>query len=141
MKNEASRQSAQIEVYMDGQCPLCKWSRAHVEPFDRDKRIEWLDYHEPEALRRAAPHTYAEMSAEMHARDASGRWTQGFAAWVEIIRVLPRFRLLAPVLANWPFTKLGPLFYRWLAKRRYTIFGVPPPCDPETGVCTLHQTK
>ena len=44
-----------IEVYTDGQCPLCQWSRARVESHDRDRRLEWLDYHDPAALARAAP--------------------------------------------------------------------------------------
>ena len=31
-----------------------------------------------------------------------------------------------------------PLLYHWLAARRYTLFGVPPPCDA-SGVCQLHK--
>ena len=129
---------SQIEVYTDGNCNLCRWMRAHVEPLDRDHRIVWLDYNDPEILKRAAPHTREEMAAEMHSRLASGTWRNGYFAWIEVIRVLPRWKRLVPVLSVWPFTKLGPIFYRWLAKRRYTLFGVPPPCDA-SGVCQLHK--
>ncbi|HVF57040.1 MAG TPA: DUF393 domain-containing protein [Pyrinomonadaceae bacterium] len=133
-------QASRIEVYMDGQCPLCRWSRARVEPFDRDARIEWLDLNEPEALRRAAPHTWAEMTEEMYVRRADGSWTKGYFGWLEVLKVLPRWRWLSRALSVWPFTAVGPIFYRWLASRRYTLFGIPPPCDP-SGACSIHQPK
>ena len=134
--NEAT---AQLEVYTDGQCPLCLWMRARVEPFDRDRRLEWLDLNSPEALSRAAPHTHKQLAEEMYTRrKGDGAWSKGFFAWIEVLRVLPRFRWLAWLFARWPFTALGPVFYRQLARRRYQLFGIPPPCD-ETGVCQLHQ--
>ncbi|OLE51754.1 MAG: hypothetical protein AUG51_21050 [Acidobacteria bacterium 13_1_20CM_3_53_8] len=127
-----------IEVYTDGQCPLCLWMREHVEPFDRKRRIEWLDYNSPENQERAKPHTLAELSEEMHVRTEAGRWTSGYWAWLEVLRVLPVWRWLAPILSIWPFTFLGPRLYRWVARRRYTLFGIPPPCDA-SGVCKLHK--
>ncbi len=68
----------QIEVYTDGNCNLCRWMRARVEPLDRDHRIEWLDYNDPEILNRAAPHTREAMAEDMHARDQNGHWTKGY---------------------------------------------------------------
>lgn len=133
-----SRTAERIEVYTDGQCPLCRWMRARVEPLDRDGRIEWLDFNDPAALKRAAPHTFAEMAAEMYVRSADGTWTKGFWAWLTVLRVLPRWRWMAGLLARWPFKSAGPVFYAWLASRRYSLFGIPPPCDPN-GVCSLHQ--
>ena len=127
-----------IEVYMDGQCPLCRWLREKVERRDRYSRIDWKDYRDPETL-STTPFTFKELDEEMHARRiANGRWSAGFKAWLEVMRVLPRWRIIVPLLSIWPFTALGKLFYRWLAKRRYKLFGIPPPCDPE-GVCTLHK--
>ena len=130
--------NTQIEVYTDGHCNLCRWMRARIEPLDRDYRIEWLDYNEPAVLKRAAPKTREEMATEMHTRTADGRWTKGYFAWIEVIRVLPRWKWLASIVSRWPFTKLGPILYCRLAARRYTLFGVPPPCDA-SGVCQLHK--
>ena len=127
-----------LEVYTDGQCNLCRWTRARVEPLDSNHCIEWLDYNDPDVLRRAAPHTREEMAAEMHTRAADGRWAKGYFAWIEVICVLPRWKWLAPILSIRPLTNLGPIFYRWLAAHRYTLLGVPPPCD-ESGVCRLHD--
>ena len=134
------KESARIEVFTDGQCPLCQWMRARVEPFDRERRIEWLDYRDPEIQRRAAPYTFQELNEEMHTRTPDGRWAAGYGAWIEVMRVLPGWRWFAPLLNIWPATSLGPVFYRWLANRRYKLFGVPPPCDA-AGVCSLHAPK
>src|SRR5207253_5844003 len=94
----ALTQVNKIEVYTDGQCNLCRWMRARVEPLDRDHRIEWLDYNDPEILKRAAPQTRAEMAEEMHTRDQNGRWAKGYFAWIEVICVLPRWKWLAPIM-------------------------------------------
>jgi predicted DCC family thiol-disulfide oxidoreductase YuxK len=115
--------------------------RARVEPFDHERRLEWLDLNSPEALRRAAPYTHAQLAEEMYARrKADGTWAKGFFAWIEVLRLLPRLRWLAWAFSRPPFTTLGPVFYRQLAKRRYQLFGIPPPCDAG-GVCQLHAKK
>jgi len=134
----AINRSQKFEVYTDGQCNLCRWMREHVEPLDRNHRLEWLDYNDPEILKRAAPHAREQMAEEMHVRSPEGLWSKGYFGWIEVIRVLPRWKWLAPMMSVWPFTKLGPGFYHWLASRRYTLFGVPPPCDA-SGVCKLHH--
>jgi predicted DCC family thiol-disulfide oxidoreductase YuxK len=132
------RQSSTIEVYTDGHCNLCRWMRARVERLDRQRRIEWLDYNDPQILQRAAPRTREEMANGMHTRTPAGSWSKGYFAWIEVIRVLPRWKWLAPIMALWPFTKPGPIFYHWLASPRYTLFGVPPPCDA-SGAYQLHR--
>ncbi len=130
--------TAQLEVYTDGQCPLCRWMREKVERRDRFHHVKWLDYRDPE-VQALTPYSFQEMDAEMHARRiVGGNWSAGYLAWLEVMRVLPRWRYLVPLLSIWPFTALGRLFYRWLATRRYKLFGVPPPCDAN-GVCSLHK--
>ncbi len=86
------------------------------------------------------PYTLEELGEAMHVRRADGGWTEGFWGALEILRVLPRWRWLARMLALWPFTRFGPVCYHWIARRRYTLFGIPPPCDA-TGLCTLHRPK
>ena len=133
-------QAAQLEVYTDGQCPLCKWMRERVSRRDRSHRIKWLDYRD-EQVQSLTPYSFKELDAEMHTRRiADGRWAAGYKAWLEVLRLLPRWRFLVPLLSIWPFTFLGRLFYAWLATRRYKLFGVPPPCD-SSGVCSLHKSS
>src|SRR3712207_4546479 len=107
--------TGQIEAYTDGQCPLCQWSRARVEPLDRDRRLVWLEYHDPESLARAAPHTARQLADEMHVRLPDGSWHRGYWAWLEVLRLLPRWRLLAVPLSAWPLTRLGPALYKQVA--------------------------
>jgi predicted DCC family thiol-disulfide oxidoreductase YuxK len=131
-------EAAQLEVYTDGQCPLCKWMRERVERRDRLHRIKWLDYRDPQVQSRT-PYSFEELDAEMHTRRlADGSWSAGYYAWLDVMRALPRWQYLAPLLSVWPFTWLGRVFYRQLATRRYKLFGVPPPCDASS-VCSLHK--
>jgi predicted DCC family thiol-disulfide oxidoreductase YuxK len=109
-----------------------------VEPFDSNRRINWLDFRDPETLKRAAPHTFDELNTEMYVKTREGDWFKGYFAWIEVIRRLPALSWLAPLLSLWPIRVLGPVFYRNLASRRYSIFGIPPPCSPD-GACKLHK--
>ncbi|MEJ7616743.1 MAG: DUF393 domain-containing protein [Pyrinomonadaceae bacterium] len=133
-----------IEAYTDGSCPLCRWVRARVDWLDRDGRILWLDYHDPLVrAERGVPFTPVEMGDEMYVRRLSDHgWAKGFDAWLEILRVLPMFwKFVGRVLRLRPLSALGPYVYRWVAAHRYTLFGVPPPCDA-SGVCSLsHEAR
>jgi len=130
--------SAKIEIFTDGECPLCKWMRARVEPFDTRNRLGWLNFRDPEVLEMAAPRTFEELNSEMHAHMPDGRWLKGYPAWLEVLRVLPKWRWVTPLLSLPGIASLGGVLYRWLADRRFTLFGVPPPCSPD-GVCALHK--
>ena len=133
-------ETAQLEVYTDGQCPLCLWMRERVERRDRFQRVRWLDYRDPQ-VQASTPYSFKELDAAMHARRISGgNWSAGYSAWLEVMRVLPRWRYLVPLLSIWPFTALGRLLYRLVATRRYKLFGAPPPCDAN-GVCSLHKNS
>ncbi|MBA2341590.1 MAG: DUF393 domain-containing protein [Pyrinomonadaceae bacterium] len=134
------KETKRIEVYTDGRCPLCQWTRARVEPWDAQRRIEWFDYNEPESLTRAAPHTLAELGDEMHVRLEDGGWRRGYEAWLEVVGVLPRWSWLKPVLSLAPFRRVGPVLYKWIARRRYKLFGAPPACDSQ-GACALHDKR
>src|SRR2546425_12623524 len=101
--------------------------RVRVEPLDRDGRIEWVDYNDPEILKRAGPHTREEMAQEMHTRTADGRWSKGYFAWIEVIRVLPRWKWLVPILLICPVREIGPSFYARLGPPHSTLARVARP--------------
>jgi predicted DCC family thiol-disulfide oxidoreductase YuxK len=136
MKNEAYK----LKVYTDGDCPLCKWMRSRVEPRDRYQRIVWMNYRDTAVWETAAPFTFEELDTEMHTRRDDGTWRAGYGAWIEVLRVLPRWWVVTPVISLWPITAFGKIFYKWLASRRFALFGVPPPCGPD-GVCSLHAHR
>jgi predicted DCC family thiol-disulfide oxidoreductase YuxK len=125
----ATPQSGQYEVFNDGDCPFCQWIRARVEPFDTAKRIAFVDYNDP-AVAARAPFSIEELEREMHVRTPDGAWIAGFAAWVALLRAMPRLAWLGWLLGAPPFRWMGPGVYRWIARNRYSLPGAPPRCEP-----------
>lgn len=119
-----SRKTQVLEVYVDGRCRLCQRMRALVEPRDRTRAIEWLDYNEDHVAARAAPTTREQLHARMHVRRLTdGAWATGYDAWLEIIRILPAWRALAPVLSTRPARFIGRALYELIARNRRRLFG------------------
>src|SRR6476646_8631136 len=111
-------ETRRLVVYTDGSCPFCQWSRQRVERLDRDRRVEFRDYNDPAAARET-PFSDAELAKEMHVLTPDKRWSGGYFAWLEVLRVLPRWRWLGTLLSFVPFRWLGPPLYRTIARNRY----------------------
>jgi predicted DCC family thiol-disulfide oxidoreductase YuxK len=129
-----------VTVYDDGRCPFCQWTQQKVEAYDRERRLEFRDYNLP-AHAAETPFSVEQLSQKMHVRTADGQWQSGFFGWLAILKVLPRWRWLARVLAVPPLRWVGPLVYRFVAGNRYRIpkfllrwLGAPPPCDDSCAV-------
>src|SRR4051812_31749793 len=99
--------ASQLMVYTDGTCPFCQWSRAKVERYDREKRVEFRDYNDA-ALARQTPYSDAELATEMHVLAPDGKWYGGFHAWLEVLKALPRRRWVGKILGYPPFRWIGP---------------------------------
>ena len=128
---DAEKQSGQYEVFNDGACPFCQWIRARVEPYDTAHRIAFVDYNDP-AVAARAPFSIEELENEMHVRTPDGAWVAGFAAWVALLRAMPRLAWLGWVLGAPPFRWAGPSVYRWVARNRYSLPGAPPRCNSQS---------
>jgi predicted DCC family thiol-disulfide oxidoreductase YuxK len=120
--------TAKTRVFMDGSCPFCRAVQARIEAFDRNHRVEFVDYHDP-AIAAEAPFSEAALDAEMHVHAPGGSWRIGFSGWAAILRELPAWSWLGWMMIVPPFRWLGPVFYRWIARRRYSLPGMPPPCN------------
>jgi predicted DCC family thiol-disulfide oxidoreductase YuxK len=138
--------TTRVIVYTDGSCPFCQWSRQQVERYDVDGRVEFRDYNQP-AFSRETPFSDAELETEMHVLSPDRRWYGGFSAWLEVLKVLPRWRWLGRVLASVPFRWIGPSLYRLVARNRYRVpnlilrwMGAPPPCAAE-GSCSVPKAS
>jgi predicted DCC family thiol-disulfide oxidoreductase YuxK len=121
---------SKYEVFLDGACPFCQWTRAHVEPFDTRRRIEFLDYNEP-AIAAQAPFPREALDREMHVRTPGGVWLSGYAAWTALLQVMPKLAWLGWLLGLPPIRWFGPGFYRWAARNRYHFPGSPPHCESD----------
>jgi predicted DCC family thiol-disulfide oxidoreductase YuxK len=120
-----------LEIYLDASCPFCQWSRARIEPWDTRNRLRFLDYNDPQVA-SSAPFPPEELAREMHLRAPDGVWSAGFDAWVRILRVLPGLGWLGWLLGVPPLRWFGPPVYRWVARHRLLLPGIPPPCSTET---------
>jgi predicted DCC family thiol-disulfide oxidoreductase YuxK len=132
------RSGPTIRVYDDGRCAFCNWAQRLIERRDRDHRLEFRDYH---LHAGETPFAFDELHRAMHVQTADGRWHAGFFAWLEIFKVLPRWRWLGRVLGLPPLRWMGPLMYRVIAANRYRIpnfilrwLGAPQPCGAECAV-------
>ena len=121
-----------LDIYFDGGCAFCRWWRARLEPWDRNSRLQFVDFNDPNAA-SAAPFSLNELAQEMHLRAPDGAWSAGFPAWVRILHELPRLAWLGWFLAKPPLRWIGPGLYRWIARHRTLLPGAPPPCN--AGAC------
>jgi len=118
------------EVFLDGSCAFCQWTKARVMPFDTKGRLEFVDYNDPEVAARA-PFPREALDAEMHVLTPDGQWLRGFEAWTALLRAMPKLAWLGRIFALPPIRWIGPGFYRWVAKNRYHLPGSPPRCEPD----------
>jgi len=142
----AKQETKRLVAYTDGRCPFCQWSRLQVERQDREGAVEFRDYNQP-ATARETPYTDEELAAEMHVRTTEGEWYAGFAAWIEVLKALPKWRWLGRLASYAPFRWIGPSAYRFVARNRYRMpkfllrwVGAPPPCSPEAG-CAIPRAS
>ncbi|HOC41476.1 MAG TPA: DUF393 domain-containing protein [Thermoanaerobaculales bacterium] len=117
-----------LEVWYDGQCPLCRASRDWCTARDPDRRLAFRDIGAAGDAELPVPRAAAE--ASMWVRDADGTLAGGFAGWRRIMAELPRWRWLARVTGVPPVRWLGPPVYRLIARARRMLPGHVHPAPP-----------
>ncbi len=131
-------ESPKYDIFLDGSCSFCRWSRDKIEPYDSNGRVRFLDYNDP-AVAAQTPFPRSDLDQEMHLRTPEGRWLRGFGAWLALLRVLPRLAWLGWIGGIPPLRWLGPPFYRFIARHRYRLPGAPAQCEGDT--CALPRAK
>lgn len=117
-----------LEVWYDGQCPLCRASRDWCAARDPDGRLEFRDLRS--ATEVELPVSPAAVKASMWVRGADGTLAGGFAGWRRILAELPGWRWLARVSGAPPLRWLGPPAYRVIARARRFLPGYGHPAPP-----------
>jgi predicted DCC family thiol-disulfide oxidoreductase YuxK len=128
------------DIFLDGSCSFCRWSRAKIEPYDSGKRVRFLDYNDP-AVAVQAPFLRADLDREMHMRTPEGKWLRGFEAWLALLRVLPKLVWLGRIAGLPPLRWLGPRVYAFVARHRYSLPGAPPRCETDTCAPPAHNRQ
>jgi predicted DCC family thiol-disulfide oxidoreductase YuxK len=133
-------QTPKYDIFLDGSCSFCQWSRAKIEPYDSRGRLRFLDYNDRGVAAQAC-FPRAELDREMHMRTPEGKWLRGFEAWLALLRVLPKLAWLGRIASLPPLRWLGPPVYSFIARHRYSLPGAPPRCENDTCGTTARHAE
>ena len=120
----------QLEVFFDGDCPLCTKEIAFVRRLDKKSRVLFTDIAAPGFDAASIGRTQEDLLARILARTADGTFIDG----VEVFRRMYAAVGLSPLVAltRLPgITQLLDAGYRWFAKNRLRLTG-----RCEEGTCT-----
>ncbi len=122
--------SWEVEVFFDGECPLCVREIDFVRKLDRRKNILFTDIAAEDFDAASIGKTQDELMARIHARLPDGTFIEG----VEVFRRMYAAAGLGPLVAMTRLpgiTQLLDASYRWFAANRLRLTGR---CD--AGTCT-----
>jgi predicted DCC family thiol-disulfide oxidoreductase YuxK len=115
---------AEVIVWFDGGCPLCRREIGVMRRLDRAGAIQFLDVASPDA--GSCPLDRAELLARFHAME-DGRLVSGAAAFAAMWRAIPALRPIG-LLARNPlalrileaayrmFLRVRPRLQRWIVR-------------------------
>jgi len=109
----------ELTVLYDGACGLCRASVERVRPFDRSRKIEFLDLNDASVAARFPQVDKGEAMRWMQAVDSGGRVTAGVDAWARIGRLLPGWQYVAWLLLVPGIHFLAQRGYAFIARNRY----------------------
>ena len=109
-------------VIYDGHCKVCGRMVELLAKWDNKRELQIVPSQAPGVRARFPwiPERSYEESVQV-IRNSDGKTWQAAAAIEELLKVMPRGRLI-----SWPFNlpfvrRLGDLFYRWFARNRYRM--------------------
>jgi predicted DCC family thiol-disulfide oxidoreductase YuxK len=123
----------QVEVFYDGECPLCVREIAMLRRWDKNHRIVFTDIASPNFSAVSLGKTQDDLMARIHGRLPDGQWIEG----VEVFRRLYSAVGLGPLVAITRLPGISGLMnlgYRLFAKNRLRLTGR---CTPES--CSIPQ--
>ena len=108
---------AQLEVFYDGDCPLCRREIGLLKRWDRQGRILFTDIAAAEFDAAAAGVPFDMLMSEIHARLPDGRWIRGVEVFRQLYAAVGFGWLIPPT--RWPgVAQLLDAGYRLFARNR-----------------------
>ncbi len=114
--------SAAVEVFFDGDCPLCKREIATVRRLDRQGNVAFTDIALPDFDATSIGRTHEDLMARIHARLPDGTLVEG----VEVFRRMYAavgFGTLVTLTRIPGVSHILEAGYRWFAKNRLRLTG------------------
>ena len=96
-----------LEVFFDGDCPLCRREIDWLEGRNREKAVRFTNLADSDFSEDRAGKTYEELMGHIHGKRPDGSWVQGIDLFAELYALcklpmlarLMRSRLLRPLMA------------------------------------------
>ena len=124
-----------VEVFYDGDCPLCMREIRMLKRKDQAARIQFTDIAAPEFDAAAYGTTYPELMARIRGRLGDGTWIEGVEVFRQLYAAIGWRRLVS--ISRLPgISHLLRLGYTLFAKNRLRLTGR---CAPD-GSCALPAT-
>jgi predicted DCC family thiol-disulfide oxidoreductase YuxK len=112
----------QVQIFYDGDCPLCRREVAWMRRRDHSHRISFVDISDDNFNAEQWGKTWDDLMARIHGRLPDGNWIEG----VEVFRRAYTALGWGPVVAltRWPVVRtLLDFGYRVFAKHRLSMTG------------------
>lgn len=122
----------QVEVFFDGDCPLCMREIRMLQRRDRHARIRFTDIAAADFDADAYGRTFASFMERIHGRLPDGTWIEGVEVFRRLYKAIGFGWLVAPTRLPGISHLLG-LGYRIFARNRLRWTGR---CDPD-GSCRV----
>lgn len=111
-----------IEVFYDGNCPLCRREIRWLRGWDRRGRILFTDIAATEFVAANVGASYDDLMAEIHGRLPDGRWIRGVEVFRRMYTAVGMGRLVG--VTRWPgLRQLLDFGYRVFARNRLRLTG------------------
>lgn len=124
----------EVEVFFDGDCPLCKREIDWLRTRDKKQRVKFTDIADPEFDAGSLGKTQSELMARIHGRLPNGSWIEGVEVFRRLYSAVGLSWLVAPT--RLPLVRnLLDLGYRIFARYRLRLTG-----RCESGKCATSKT-
>ena len=111
--------SPTIEIWIDGDCAVCRRSEQWCSARDHRGRLSFVDLHA--ANHEDLPGPPDAMMETVHVRLPDGTVITGFDAWQQVLVELDGWRWLARLIGLPGIRRLGSVLYSTLARYRHCM--------------------
>jgi predicted DCC family thiol-disulfide oxidoreductase YuxK len=117
-----------VEVFYDGDCPLCMREIRFLQRLDRRAQIRFTNIAEPEFDAAKLGIDHATLMRKIHGRSSNGRWFEGVEVFRQLYEAVGFRRLVAASRAP-GIAQLLDVGYEVFAKNRLRLTGR---CDADS---------
>lgn len=111
-----------VEVFFDGDCPLCRREIALIRRWDKRERVRFTDIAAPGFDPALYGVPMDDLMAEIHGRDADGNWLQGVEVFRRLYGAVGFGSLVG--ISRWPGVRQAlDVAYRLFARQRLRLTG------------------